>query len=123
MSVAERRQMPADERAGPNSSSFPSLGRNRLGAALVEELATGDDALDGRLEAVAAGREPAVHVLDQRLVGDQQAAPERVREQLAAEVVDEIGLAVIADVPAEPRQSFTLAAAREGRARVGGPAG
>src|ERR1700722_10567332 len=72
-----------------------------VAAALVEELRAGDDRLDQDAETMAAGGEPLPHRRDRGIVRRDQAAPEGVRQQLAAEVVDELGLAPLGEIAAQ----------------------
>ena len=88
----------------------------------IEELRAGDDRLDQAAEAVAVGREPLAHGLDGRIVRGQQAAPQGVGQQLAAEVVDELVLALLGEVAAQAVEARPLAAVGEGRAGIDRPA-
>ena len=81
-----------------------ALGRFRSRTAFVQELRAGDDGLHQRSEAIAVRRQLGLHALDQRLVGELQRAVQSVGQQFPAEIVDEVLLAMLADVGfARPR--------------------
>ena len=109
---------PASVRLG---SSWPRSRRHRDHSAvfgfdpLVPELRAGDDRLDQAAEAAAVGRQPRSHGVDRRVVRRDQAPPEGVGQQLAAEVVDELLAALRLEVGAEPLDARPLAAAGERR--------
>src|SRR5262249_22706358 len=93
-STVRREMAEADLRRLDMSFTF----RRGWCSTFIAELWTGYDGLDHRMEAVAIGGERGAHLIDQRLVGEQQRAAERVDEQLAAHVVEKVVLAAFANV-------------------------
>src|SRR4051794_36458198 len=89
------------------------VGKSSCASPFGPELGTPDDRVDQGFETILVGGELAAHFLERRLVGEDQAAAERIREQLAAEIVDEVLLSMVADVGAEAVEAVTLAAAGE----------
>src|SRR5215475_8507181 len=82
----------------------------------VAELTAVDNGFDHWGEAVFMRRKRGPHLLHRWIVGEQQRATERVRQQLAAEIVDEVVLAIIANVGLDAFQAiaFALAAREDG---------
>ena len=111
-------------REPPASRLLPGKirGLHRIGGALRAELRAQDDRFDEGAEAVLVGGEFCFHFGKQRIVGHQQHAAEAVGEQFACEVVDEVALAVGADVVVQPREARAARAARKIRARIDGVA-
>src|SRR5437764_26992 len=74
-------------------------------------------------------KEPMNHVdlvlqaLERWFVRQQQRSPERVRQQFAAEIVDEIVLPMLADVGLQTLKSGAVAAAGKNRLRIDMAAG
>src|SRR5262249_26331471 len=83
-------------------------------AALVEELGAGDDRLDQPLEPVAVGREPLAHRGERWLVGEPQRAAKREREELPAEVLNEVVSALLVQVATQAVERFAFGAVGEG---------
>src|SRR5439155_16221349 len=84
-------------RAGPGLRHVPTWTRPtsrslRLADfdALVPELGARDDRLDEGGEPAALGVQPRAHGADRRVVRRDQAPPEGVRQELAAEVLHEL---------------------------------
>src|SRR3954469_16377159 len=96
----------------------------RLGAvhSPVQELWAGDDALDQGPGAVALARQAVAHGVDDAVVRGEQAAPEGVGQQLAAQVLDEFPPALLAEVRTQAVDPDPLDAPGECRAGVDGPA-
>src|SRR3954447_12166073 len=67
-------------------------------APFVQELGTGHDGFHQWTDTVAVSGGGVSHLQDGGLVRKHQRAAQRVREQLAADIVDELVLAVFADV-------------------------
>src|SRR5688572_11250370 len=80
------------------------------------------DAFDDAVETVAVAGQRRAHRVDRGLVRQHQAAVERIREQLARQVVHKVVLPMRAEVVAQTRQSVSARAAGEGGRRVDGPA-
>src|SRR5581483_8175274 len=89
----------------------------------VQKLRAGDDGLDQRSKAIAARGQGCGHLLDQRLVGELERAAERIGEQFAADVVDEILLPVLANIFLHAFESRTLASAGKNRVSIDRMAG
>src|SRR5579872_6223042 len=79
-------------------------------AALVQKLRAGDDHLDQAAELILIGRKLNPHPVERLSVRRQQPAPQRVREQLSAQVLDVIVLPFIAQVLAQALQPVPLLA-------------
>ena len=88
-----------------------------VAAPFGQELGAGDDALHQRAEAVALGGQPGAHLPQGALVGQHEPAAERVAQQLATDVVEEVVLAMGAQMGAQARQPLALAW-RAGRPRT-----
>jgi hypothetical protein len=71
---------------------------------------------------MAAGGEPVTHRRDRRVVRRDQAAPEGVRQQLAGEVVDELGLATLGEIATQAVEAVSRAAVGERGAGLDGTA-
>src|SRR4051812_38842569 len=95
------------------------VGRNPL----VEELRAGDDRFDHWVEMIAAGRKFLAHAGDDGIVGGEERATQRVREQLAAEILDKLVLHFRAEISLQTRETRALTAVGKYGARLGGPPG
>src|SRR5262245_5630752 len=95
--------------AGDPRRSMRLLSRVLL-AALVQELRSGNDRLDKGPETIAVGSEFFAEGRHGGLVRRNQASPQRIREELAAEIIDELVLALLVQVAAQPVHSRSLAA-------------
>src|SRR5207244_1641374 len=81
-------------------------------------LGTGDDRLNQAVEAVAVGSESRAQRFDGRLVRERQAAPQRVGEQLATEILNELLLTLCGQIAAQAVESRPFAAVGERRLRL-----
>src|SRR5262245_25569809 len=106
------------ERVDRNALEPLGVRRLHLRRALRAELRTRDDALDQAVETIAVALELHVHLLERWFVRKHEAATERVGEELAAEIVDEIVLAMLAHVGAQALQARTFGTAGKNRAGV-----
>lgn len=88
--------------------------------ALVAELRTRHDALNQAIEPVPVALELRAHAFDEDVVGKNQAAAERVGQQLARQIVDEIVLTMRAQVSLQPFDPTSRRSAGEGGRRVDG---
>src|SRR5438132_627649 len=104
-------------RADRIRSSSSLLGLIAVGP-LVEELGARHDALDQHAEPMAAAVKPRPERLDRRVVAGQEAAAQRVGQELAAQVLDELPLAPFLEVGTQAVDPGPLAASREARAGV-----
>src|SRR3954470_7174722 len=86
-------------------------GRALFEHATGPKLRTSNDRVDQGLETIVVGGELAAEFFEGRLVGEDQAAAEGIGEQFAAEVVDEIVPAMLADEGAEALEALAFAAA------------
>src|SRR3984957_6992533 len=66
-------------------------------AAAVEELRAKDNGVHQAAELVAVRRQVGLHLVHQRFIGQLRRAVQRIGHQLAAQVADEIVLAMVAD--------------------------
>src|SRR5438128_1282314 len=82
--------------------------RHRRLSSSIEELRTGDDALYYRTEAVFVVRQFSPQVAKERFIRQLKIPVESIGQQLAGEIVDEILLAVGADVVAQAFQPLPL---------------
>src|SRR5580698_9525789 len=89
----------------------------------VSELRAHDNGFHHRIEAVAVRGQVGLHAMDQRFVGELQRAIERVTEQLAAKVVEELILPVIADEVAQAVKTNSVDVAGIGDGGINGPTG
>src|SRR5262245_15591672 len=71
----------------------------------------------------AIGCKVGAHIVEDGVVGKQQASPECVCQQLAAQVVEKVLLTVFAQVLLQPVESGAFAATGKCRASVHRPAG
>src|SRR5262249_48751932 len=102
--------------ASPAACSSQSLllGRHWLAAALVAKLAARHDAVNDCFKTAGVGSELAGCFRNQKVVGERQAAPQRIGHQFADKAAHEIAFAVLANVLPESLQSLSFAASREG---------
>src|SRR5437867_5661905 len=77
---------------------------------LVQELRTRDDRLDEAAERIPVGYKPSPHFVEGFLVRQQQAAAQRVRVQLATQIVEEVILPPVAQILAQARQLLAILA-------------
>ena len=89
----------------------------------IPELRAQDDGFDQRIKTIALRGKIGLHGIDQRFVGELQRPIERVSEQLAAKVVDELVLAMIADEIAQTFKANAVDAAGIGDGGIDGPPG
>src|SRR4051812_48108090 len=86
-----------------------------------EELPAGDDGVDQREEAVVGRGQARPHLVHGAVVRGDEGAPQGVAEELATEVIEELGLPVRVQVVAQPLDAGALGAAREAGPRVHRP--
>ena len=77
--------------------SFTFLFRGR-GASFIHELRAGDNGLDQGGEAIVVGSQHGSHTLHGGFIGEQERPAKSVCEEFSAEIVNEILLAMLADV-------------------------
>src|SRR5438045_9142379 len=88
--------------------------------AAVEELRAEDDCLDQGTELIARGTHPRLHVRHDRIIGQLQRAAKGIRQQLAADVLEEVLLTLRLDVGLDAPEPGARDAARERGRRVDG---
>src|SRR5438874_3532394 len=87
-------------------------------ASFVHELRAGDNRLHERSKSVTVSGQRGSHPPHDGFVGEHQRPAERICEQFAAEVLDEILLAALAYVGLHALKSGALSAAGERRLRI-----
>src|SRR3954467_7869440 len=86
----------SDMCSGPSLVSW--VERHDDWPAPVEELRAGHDCLDQRIELIAGCPHPRLHVRNDRIIGQLERAAKRIRQQLAADVFEEVLLPLRLDV-------------------------
>src|SRR5215467_2591335 len=89
-----------------------------FGPSLGQELGTCDNLFHHGVETVTVGAQFGAHGLDGRFVGQDQATAERIHHQFAAQRIDEVVLAMFANVIAYALQAASFAAAGKCGARI-----
>src|ERR1041385_1410161 len=89
-----------------------------VGPSFVQKLRAGDDYLSQWRKTIVARGQFRFHALDRRLVGEQQRPAEREGQQFAAQIVDEVLLAMVADERLDALETGAGDAAREDRLHV-----
>src|SRR5262249_7029366 len=103
----------------PRSGEFPYDARSApiIPPPFTPELGARHDRLDQAVESVALGRHAVAHRFDERLIRQDQTAAQRVHKQLTAEILEEVVLAAVGDVSAQPNQAIAFGAV--GKCRLG----
>src|SRR4051794_28578346 len=94
-----------------------------IGRPPVAKLWTPHDRIDQGLKTMIVRGERAADVFQRGLVGKDQAATQCVREELAAEISDEIVLPVLADIGADAFKAVPFSSSRELGVCIDSPAG
>jgi hypothetical protein len=90
-----------------------SVIRFEIAAAYLAELRTEDDELEGPAHSAFASLEPRDHGVEERLVGKLDGSTERVPEQLATELAEEVILATREEIIPQAVQAVDSHASRE----------
>src|SRR5262249_51841026 len=91
------------------SEAAPTLPFTRIVApSFVQKLRSRDDRFDQAAECIPVGRQPGPHLGEGFVVRGEQAAAQRVRKQLPAQVIDEIVLTFIVQILAQTREAVPI---------------
>src|SRR6201996_3995591 len=104
------------------SGCYLSRSRGRWNS-FVPELRAQDNGFYHRVKAISLGGQVGLHGIDQRFIGELQRAIERVTEQLAAKIVDELVLPVFADEIAQTLKANAVDVAGISHGRIDGTPG
>src|SRR3954468_21732185 len=96
----------------------PLIRQQLLAAALAEKLATRHDALNYRFKTAAVIGKLSAYLLNQKIVGEREAASQSIGQQLTGKAAHEIVFAVVANVLPDALQSLSFDASGEGRSGV-----